>query len=564
MVLPDTLNALPAIGLLAAATFASEDLTCIAAGALVAEGQLTLGAAIAGCFSGIVTGDFVVFLAGRVFASRVLATRFVKHLATPEAIDRSSRWLATRGQVVVFLTRFVPGTRVATSLAAGALRVNPLSFAAWITAAAAVWTPLLVGVSSIIGAESAKAGLLTEQWVAGVLVSLVLTLALSRALHRRFDWRTRRKLYGFWRRTVRWEFWPAWIFYPPVVAYVAWLMTKHRSVTLFTAANPGIEGGGFIGESKFDILKALSPSGMAARAALVRGDLKHSQRISAALAFMEAAHLEFPIVVKPDQGQRGSGVVIVRTMRELEHHLAAAPLDLIVQEYVPGDEFGVFYIRHPSERRGRIFSITEKQFPFVTGDGRHSLEELILADDRAVCLRAAYGRIHAASLEDVPRAGARIQLVEIGSHCRGSRFVDRTTAATPAMVDAFDRIAQRFDGFFFGRFDVRVPSINDLRNGVNFKILELNGVTSEATHIYDAGNSVWTAWRILCRQWRIAFEIGDENRRRGHELTGLSALLASAVAYRRIARQHPQAVASKADRSNTWRPGDRARNLSAA
>ena len=538
-------------------------MTCIAAGALVADGRLTLGVATAGCFAGIVMGDLVVFLIGRTFASRLLTLRFLKHLATPEAIDRSSRWLATRGRVVVFLTRFVPGTRVATSLAAGALRVNPWSFATWIAVAAAVWTPLLVGVSSIIGAESAKAGLLTSQTGARVLVSVFLTFMLLKASLARLNWRTHRRLYGMWRRMVRWEFWPPWIFYPPVVAYVAWLMMKHRSPTLFTAANPGIEAGGFIGESKFGILKALSPSGMVARAALIPGDLNASRRISMALAFMEAACLDFPIVLKPDQGQRGSGVIIVRTMTELDHHLTAAPLDLIVQEYVTGHEFGVFYIRNPSESRGRIFSITEKQFPVVTGDGRRSLEELILADDRAVCLRKVYGRIHAATLQNVPRRGARIPLVEIGSHCRGSRFVNAATMATPEMVDAFDRIAQRFDGFFFGRFDVRTPSIDDFRNGANFKILELNGVTSEATHIYDATSSVWTAWRVLCQQWRLAFEIGAENRPRGHEPTRVSVLLASALAYRGVARRHPQ-PASRPDVSDSWRPSDCARDLTAA
>jgi hypothetical protein len=197
-------------------------------------------------------------------------------------------------------------------------------------------------------------------------------------------------------------------------------------------------------------------------------------------------------------------------MTELDHHLTAAPLDLIVQEYVTGHEFGVFYIRNPSESRGRIFSITEKQFPVVTGDGRRSLEELILADDRAVCLRNVYGRIHAATLQNVPRRGARIPLVEIGSHCRGSRFVDAATMATP-----------------------------------------------------ETASSVWTAWRVLCQQWRLAFEIGAENRPRGHEPTRVSVLFASALAYRGVARRHPQ-PASRPDVSDSWRPSDCARDLTAA
>jgi hypothetical protein len=37
-------------------------------------------------------------------------------------------------------------------------------------------------------------------------------------------------------------------------------------------------------------------------------------------------------------------------------------------------------------------------------------------------------------------------------------------------------------------------------------------VTSEATNIYDPQNSLIDAYRILFRQWRIAFEIGAQNR----------------------------------------------------
>jgi hypothetical protein len=52
------------------------------------------------------------------------------------------------------------------------------------------------------------------------------------------DWHTRRRLLGYFRRWTRWEFWPPWLAYIPVVPYIAFLGIKHRSLTLFTAANP--------------------------------------------------------------------------------------------------------------------------------------------------------------------------------------------------------------------------------------------------------------------------------------------------------------------------------------
>jgi hypothetical protein len=75
-------------------------------------------------------------------------------------------------------------------------------------------------------------------------------------------------------------------------------------------------------------------------------------------------------------------------------------------------------------------------------------------------------------------------------------------------------MAQSYPGFYFGRFDVRSPSIEDLQAG-SFEVLELNGVSAEATHIYDASVSLRKAYRTLLVQWRIAFEIGLMNRTTG-------------------------------------------------
>ena len=315
---------------------------------------------------------------------------------------------------------------------------------------------------------------------------------------------------------------------------------------MFTAANPGIPAGGFIGESKFDILRAhAGGTDRTARAGLVPGGTTHARRLAIVSSFMERLGLEFPVVIKPDQGQRGTGVAIVRSSAELESPITCIAGDAIVQEYVPGLEFGVFYYRHPAEARGHIFSITEKRFPAVIGDGRSTLDDLILADDRAVCLQRVHRRVHRAHLNQVPDRGVSIPLVEIGSHCRGSLFLDASHLVTPALERAFDAIAQS-SGFYFGRFDVRTASVEDFTAHGQFRILELNGVTSESTNIYDPGNSLLTAYRVLAAQWRLAFEIGAENRRRGVAVTPLPALWRLILEYRRQARLVPRDTRSHA------------------
>jgi hypothetical protein len=134
----------------------------------------------------------------------------------------------------------------------------------------------------------------------------------------------------------------------------------------------------------------------------------------------------------------------------------------------------------------------------------------------------------------------------LGTHCRGAIFLDGAWVRTEALEAAFDRISQDFVGFYFGRYDVRTPAVEDFKQGRNFKIVELNGVTSEATHIYDPQNSLWAAYQILFAQWRLAFEIGARNRARGVQPTPLKTLVRLLLDSR--AQAQPRALPETAHR----------------
>lgn len=352
--------------------------------------------------------------------------------------------------------------------------------------------------------------------------------------------RARSEFLGWLKRWSRWEFWPPYLFYPPVVAYIAYLGIRFRSSTLFTAANPAIPAGGFVGESKHQILDQLKGAAAWLPCSTLLAVGAPSERVAEAEAFMRENGLQFPIVLKPDAGQRGSGVAIVHSPEQLREYLAGPSFPAILQEYVAGEEYGVFYYRYPGSKKGRIFSVTEKRMPVLRGDGRGTLEELILADDRAACMAEFYLRKNFERIQDVPAAGEKVQLVEIGTHCRGAIFLDGGKTITPTLEEVIDRIAKSFDGFFFGRFDIRVPSRQDFMAGHNLKIVELNGVTSEATHIYDPKLSLFDAYRVLFRQWRIAFEIGDLNRGRGTRPASVGELLDAARGYSEMSRSYPE------------------------
>ncbi len=342
-----------------------------------------------------------------------------------------------------------------------------------------------------------------------------------------------------WVRLTRWEYWPSWVFYVPVAGYIGRLAVRHGSLTAFTAANPALPAGGFVGESKSEILDRLPPT-RTAPSLLLAGDTPTPEKQALAERFLCAHGLTVPVVLKPDAGQRGSGVVVVRTRDELHSRLAGCRVDTILQAFVPGVEFGVFYSRRPSEPVGRILSITEKHLPTVVGDGRRSLERLILDDDRALGMARFHLRRQRARLREVPAAGEIVALGDLGSHCRGALFRDGANLLTPALAQALDEVARHFDGFYFGRFDVRAPSVEAFREGL-FTVLELNGVTSEATHIYDPGMSLLGAYRVLLEQWRLAFAIGAENAASGTATTRVTDLIRLCWRYRRTSRLHLQA-----------------------
>ena len=522
---------------LAFATFVSEDLTCIAAGLLVAAGKLGFATASTACFVGIFLGDLLLVAAGRWLGRPAIARRPLRWVVTPAAVERSAHWFARRGPIVVFASRFVPGSRLPLFVAAGVLHAPIAPLAAALALAAAIWTPLLVGLSAATGGAIRRD---LELWggraLPVALAATAIVLLILKVLVPALSWRGRRLLLSKWRRLTRWEFWPLAVFQLPVVLNWLRLGLRFRNPTLFTAANPGIPAGGFVLESKSEILAAIGEAGVVPRFhKLVLADAAH-ERLPAVVDAHERGGFGFPVVGKPDVGERGDGVTVIRSLAELERWALDAPRESILQEYASGEEFGVFYVRRPEEPEGRIFSITAKEFPHVTGDGVRTLEELILADDRAVCQAPLHLDRNASRLEEVPAAGERVRLVEVGNHCRGTVFRDGRALATPALARRIDEIAKSFPGFYFGRFDLRTTSVETLRAGRDLRVLEINGVTSEATHIYEPGSSLRAAYRTLFAQWRLAFEIGRSNAERGARPTGVGDLLRLLAERRRRAR----------------------------
>lgn len=531
--------------LLGLATLVQEDVPTLAAAALAGAGKLPLGWAAAGCLLGIWIGDLLLYGAARVFGRRVLDLPWVRTRVSTEAVARSERWFAQEGTWLLVSSRFVPGTRLPTYLAAGFLRVPFARFAGVTGAVVAVWVALLFVLVLRFGSPAVS--WVTEagggSWAAwGVPAVVAGAWLVWRAGRRRREGRR-----SCWRDTVerwrRWEFWPAWLFYLPVAGQILRLMIRHRSVMLPTAANPGILTGGLVGESKYETLRELRerfPEFTAPTWRLEPGNaLARLRRLQELLEHREVA---LPLVLKPDLGQRGLGVRVIRSLDDAHRYVLRTDAALVVQPFIAGPrEAGVFYCRFPDEARGRILSLTEKIFPEVVGDGTRTLEALIRADPRARLIAGRYLARFGGRLGDIVPEGVAVRLVQAGNHAQGCIFRDGSRWWTPALEARVDEIARGIRGFSIGRFDVRFASEDAFREGEGFQILELNGAAAEVTHIYDERMPLRTAYRSLFRQWELVFALGAAHRDRGVPVMTMREFLRHWRAARRCFATYPPA-----------------------
>jgi membrane protein DedA with SNARE-associated domain len=504
------------------ATFVLEDAAAVGAGLLLAAGEISWPAAFAACFLGIWLGDVGLYALARYGGRNWFERSSLKKFAAKVA--RSEKWFTERGAPILIFSRVVPGARLPTYLAAGFLRVPLPRFLIVTGAAAFGWTWLVLWLAQNFGERvlhwlgSYRSSALR---LLAVGLILIFTLQLLRRTLLNFDSKKITARLGRW---ALWEFWPMWLFYPPVAIYYVWLAVKYRSALLPTAANPGIFSGGIVGESKMATLKELfatSPE-FTAEAALIAGGNFEERRQSLGKI---TARFGVPFILKPDIGQRGVGIKLIRMPAPAENYLRQTAAPLVAQRYAPGPhEAGIFYYRFPGAARGQIFSITEKIFPVVTGDGKSAVAELVWRDERARFMAEKYLQRLGARQTTILPVGETLKLVEAGNHAQGCIFRDGRRLNSPALEQRIDEISQKLEGFFIGRYDLRYASEDDLRTGKNFQIIELNGAAAEAASIYDARNSLWSAYRTLFRQWDLIFAIGAENRRRGFQPMKLAPL----------------------------------------
>ena len=232
-------------------------------------------------------------------------------------------------------------------------------------------------------------------------------------------------------------------------------------------------------------------------------------------AFAESG-IQYPCIGKPDIGCKGMGVQKIYSDEDLVSYAGRINMNFLIQEFIDRpEEVGVFYVRMPGEENGFISGIVSKEFLILKGDGVSTITQLLMKDPRYHFQLGALQKIYGDELNSVLQKGEAKNMVPYGNHARGAKFIDVSHWADEAFTKKFNDICKQIPEFHFGRLDIMYNNLDDLKQGKNFTIIELNGAGSEPTHIYDPKHSVFFAWKEIARHFKLLYRVSVKNHRRG-------------------------------------------------
>lgn len=315
----------------------------------------------------------------------------------------------------------------------------------------------------------------------------------------------------FLHKLLHWEYWPFQLVYVPIYFLWGYYALKARTIFFFNACNPSMKNGGFIMDSKIEIYD-LIPQQYYPKTKFV----KEKMPFNALEELLEKSGIQFPFIAKPDIGLRGSAVKKIDNPEELEAYHRKANFDYLIQDLIPyPNEVGIFYVRFPDEKHGRITGIVAKEFLIIEGDGCSTIEELLKANPRYGFQLKALEKEYGSQLKTILPKGERKNMVPYGNHARGAKFLDYSHLISPGLTKVIDEMCLQVPEFYFGRMDLMYNSWEELEQGKNFSVVELNGAASEPTHIYDPKHSLFFAWKELARHITYMYRISVRNHQRG-------------------------------------------------
>lgn len=308
-----------------------------------------------------------------------------------------------------------------------------------------------------------------------------------------------------------WEKWPFSMLYFPISFVWVWYMIRSRAFWFFTSSNPTIEFGGFEGEGKKEMYLQLPPETVPQTIFI-----KHSLPFSEVLNAIRSAGFAYPFIVKPDVGMSGILFRKIDNEEQLLHYHEKMPAEYIVQELVELPvEVSVFYYRHPKSTKGIVSGFLLKELLHVKGDGISSLSRLIEEHPRAKFRLDEMKRKHGQRFDQILEKDEIFYLSYAANFNRGATLTNLKHEIDESLLNVFDAIGKHARHFYYGRYDIKAASIEDLKAGRNFKILEYNGSGALPIHIFNCNMRLIDAYREILRHWKALFEISAYNNKNG-------------------------------------------------
>ncbi len=316
---------------------------------------------------------------------------------------------------------------------------------------------------------------------------------------------------NFFRKLLNWELWNFYVLYFPLGPVWLWYCIRSGSFWYFSSSNPTITFGGFEGEGKKEMYDQL-PQEFVPRTIYIM----HDWPVEEVLEKINRAGFRYPFIVKPDVGMKGLLFRRIDNEEQLRKYHQKMPVEYIVQDMVELPvEVSVFYYRLPWKKKGVVSGFIEKELLHVKGDGVCTLEELVKNHPRAHFRLEEMQHKHGHRFGRVIPAGEIFFLSYAGNHNRGAHFTNLYREIDGKLLELFDKLSHYNGNFFYGRYDIKTSSIDELKKGQNFQILEFNGCGAEPNHIYDCGMGLFRAYGEILKHWKVLYQISRYNHKNG-------------------------------------------------
>ena len=286
---------------------------------------------------------------------------------------------------------------------------------------------------------------------------------------------------------------------------------RARAIWYFSPVNPTLEFSGFEGEGKREMYD-LMPSQYYPPTTYIQPGLPENVLLND----VKLAQIDYPLVVKPDRGMQGVLFRIIETEEQLKQYHSKMPTEYVVQQFVDLPlEFSVFHVRYPGEKEGIVTGFILKEYLSVVGDGQSTLLMLIKQNKRTQPRLEEMKAKHLNRLAIVIPAGETFYLSYAGNHNRGAKLVNLYNEIDQQLHKTIDEISNNCKTFYYGRYDLKCTSLEDLKAGKNISILEFNGTGAEPNHIYDCNLTYLQALKEIARHWKHMYKIGRINHASG-------------------------------------------------